>query len=73
MEWPPFHDKPRSGCGASLIGRIGETPYKIVFSLSVVGSIALMVVGGGDICRFADAVKPAVGRKSANSDSSKSR
>lgn len=33
------------GLRASLIERVGEAPYKIVFSLGVIGSIALMVVG----------------------------
>lgn len=45
--WSGLHFIPSlaRGLRASLIERLGETPYKIVFSLGVVGSIVLMVLG----------------------------
>lgn len=45
--WSGLHFIPSlaRGMRASLIGRLGENAYKILFSLGVVGSIALMVLG----------------------------
>lgn len=45
--WSGVHFIPSfaGGFRISLIGRLGETPYKIVFALGIVLSIVLMVVG----------------------------
>lgn len=45
--WSGIHFIPSlaQGMRASLIQRLGETPYKVVFALGIVLSIVLMVVG----------------------------